>query len=125
VILVAKEGKLVGLVTVKDVLRHEAEMEYKHSMTTPTMAGSVGAGNGSPMNWRERMWTDDNAAGLEVFLEEAYTRLQALGDKVAVSFHRLRDQYGGSSQARYHRRTPSHEVAGLTAADYELQGNDR
>jgi len=33
VILVAQEGRLVGLVTIKDVLRHEATEKYREEVT--------------------------------------------------------------------------------------------
>lgn len=57
VILVTHEGKLVGLVTVKDVLRHEATREHEHDAASPTA-------------WEERQW--EERVGLEGVLEEAW-----------------------------------------------------
>lgn len=68
-ILVAQEGQLLGLVTVKDVLRHEAAVEHAHKNRkqqdlTP--------------DWRDGIWNmEEHAAGLEVVLEEILIRFKA------------------------------------------------
>ncbi|KAL7411300.1 hypothetical protein BDY24DRAFT_443200 [Mrakia frigida] len=59
VILVVKEGRLLGLVTVKDVLRHEAAVEHEQEQEI------------SPSNWEEGRW--EERVGLEGVLEEAWT----------------------------------------------------
>jgi chloride channel 3/4/5 len=92
VILVANEGHLVGLVTVKDVLRHEAQMEHEHATSVPVSAAiptstsavprepahirndsaSSWATGGAGGNWEPvgGPIAEDGAAGLEVALEE-------------------------------------------------------
>lgn len=117
----AKEGKLVGLVTVKDVLRHEAALEHKHSQTSSS-APSPLTPNGAPANWRERMWSDEDAAGLEVVLEEAFSRMQVIGGRVYEILDKIWERYGGPG--RTHRRTASDQRAGFASAEYELQAED-
>lgn len=84
VILVANEGHLVGLVTVKDVLRYEAQVEHQHAMdaippTTslpPREAGHTRADSASSWvtagaggDW-EPMADPRAGDGLEATLEE-------------------------------------------------------
>ncbi len=118
----AKEGKLVGLVTVKDVLRHEAASEHKNAQI-PTSATSPPAANGTSPNWRERMWSHEDAAGLEIVLEEAFTRMQALNGRAYEILDRMWQRYG--RPRRTHLRTASDERAGFSGAEYELQSEDR
>ncbi len=124
VILVAQEGKLVGLVTVKDVLRHEAAAEHKQTLSqlpTPITAESAAGANQS---WHQRLITDDDAAGLEVVLEEAYTRLQALGGDVSTLLDRLKERFGTARSGRSRTRMQA-ERDRFAGEGYELQGDDR
>lgn len=81
VILVSREGRLVGLVTVKDVLRHEAIAHHRSSTPRPPPSATTqsGAGPGHSRNsssswagWNEE-WqeidVDVRGNGLEYALE--------------------------------------------------------
>lgn len=83
VILVSREGALVGLVTVKDVLRHEASQEHAHRLAslsaqpTPTHPGphtrgsSLESANGWADSWAA-VEEDQGGRGLEIALEEGW-----------------------------------------------------
>ena len=84
-ILVTHEGQIVGLVTVKDVLRHEAALHHRASTSAPVTPRSStpraqmthrqrnAEGFESTDGWAER-WQDfereDRGNGLEIALEE-------------------------------------------------------
>lgn len=68
VILVSQEGRLVGLVTVKDVLRHEAFTHHHRSALpkTPTSAGHSREDSSSSWNgWNESWQDQDHGPGGE------------------------------------------------------------
>ncbi|KAK8845412.1 hypothetical protein IAR55_006125 [Kwoniella newhampshirensis] len=96
VILVSNQGQLVGLVTIKDVLRHEVSEQHRHARSTSAPshsaplssshlstggAGSGGAGGGGharvDSNGWETSWTaveeEQGSQGLEIALEEGLT----------------------------------------------------
>lgn len=99
-ILVAHEGQLVGLVTVKDVLRHEAKAHHKEaqlqasSPATPSRSHRRTNGNStqggrdphesfSDDGWQS--WDEDarvNGGGLEVVLEEVYAWARIKGSRL-------------------------------------------
>jgi hypothetical protein len=69
------------LVTVKDVLRHEAAAEHAHKNRELYAGATEG---------RDGMWSiEDNAAGLEVVLEEALSRTKAFADGVTSIVNRV------------------------------------
>ncbi|KAJ9101050.1 hypothetical protein QFC21_003268 [Naganishia friedmannii] len=93
VILVAKEGKLLGLVTVKDVLKHEAAVEHMHRQ----QESSVSPNSSSFQDWRDTMFNmEDNAAGLEVVLEELLNFVKATGRRAKSSLTGVLGRFGGS-----------------------------
>lgn len=90
-----KEGKLLGLVTVKDVLKHEAAVEHLHRQQQV----SVAANSSSFQDWRDTMFNmEENAAGLEVVLEELLKMVKALGEKVNSLVGRVLGRFGGGSR---------------------------
>jgi chloride channel 3/4/5 len=123
VILVSQEGRLVGLVTVKDVLRHEAANAHgfhkaQPVSTTPTRptsatggASGSGAGHGriestpSYNAWRD-VWADIEEGGpgrgLEIALEEGWMWFRTSGSRaynlVLETYRRATG--GGSSGER-------------------------
>ncbi|KAJ9110917.1 hypothetical protein QFC19_001426 [Naganishia cerealis] len=92
VILVAKEGKLLGLVTVKDVLKHEAAVEHLHRQRET----AVSSNSSSFQDWRDTMFNmEENAAGLEVVLEELLDFVKAAGKLAKGFLGRVLGRYGG------------------------------
>jgi hypothetical protein len=66
---------------VKDVLRHEAAAEHAHKNRELYAGATEG---------RDGMWSiEDNAAGLEVVLEEALSRTKAFADGVTSIVNRV------------------------------------
>lgn len=93
VILVVKEGKLLGLVTVKDVLRHEAAVEHMHRQ----QESSVSPNSSSFQDWRDTVFNmEENAAGLEVVLEELLNFVKAIGKGAKSSLASVLGRFGGS-----------------------------
>lgn len=98
VILVSQEGRLVGLVTVKDVLRHEAFTHLQRSAIPKTPTGANHSRNDSSSSWNgwNEGWQDhqDREAesggirgnGLEYALEAAlsWVRVRASGLRGSV-----------------------------------------
>lgn len=115
VILVSQEGALVGLVTVKDVLRHEAFTHHHRSSqpkqpTGHTHNDSSGSRNGWDDNWQEQ--EDEGGVrgnGLEYALEAglSWVKIRTAG---------LVRMLGISRSGR--RRDPAGAVD--AAYDYEL-----
>ncbi|GHJ89162.1 hypothetical protein NliqN6_5564 [Naganishia liquefaciens] len=94
VILVAKEGKLLGLVTVKDVLKHEAAVEHLHRQQQV----SVAANTSSFQDWRDTVFNmEENAAGLEVVLEEVLKVVKGVGERVNSLLGHILGRFGGVS----------------------------
>lgn len=97
VILVAHGGRLVGLVTVKDVLRHEAKQHHKDLQTPPSSARSRThrpiSSNTSEEEWDN--WEDTRGRGLEFLLEEGYTWLRVRGSRL---YNILYSRFRGGSQ---------------------------
>lgn len=94
VILVAQEGRIAGLVTVKDVLRHEAAVEHSAAQRRST-GNTSAAGDTTPMDWRDRVWNEDAAAGLEIVLEEGLLWAKRVAFKGATLASRTWDQIRG------------------------------
>ncbi|KAJ9118570.1 hypothetical protein QFC22_003790 [Naganishia vaughanmartiniae] len=94
VILVVKEGKLLGLVTVKDVLKHEAAVEHMHKQQEI----SVSPNSSSFQDWRDTMFNmEENAAGLEVVLEELLNFVKAAGKRAKSSLAGVLGRFGVAS----------------------------
>lgn len=94
-ILVVKEGKLLGLVTVKDVLKHEAAVEHIHRQQQVTVA----ANTSSFQDWRDTVFNmEENAAGLEVVLEELLKVVKGVGERVNILVGRVVGRFGGGSR---------------------------
>jgi len=111
VILVAQEGQLLGLVTVKDVLRHEAAVEHAHKNRQAQVIAP---------DWRDGIWNlDENAAGLEVVLEEALTRVKFAAEGARNLLDRIlnRQRTGGWERSNENTRT--------MAEEYELAPDQR
>lgn len=88
-ILVSQEGRLVGLVTVKDVLRHEAIAHHhraSHVKPSSTMGPTHGHsrdsswGNGWNDDWQEVVDVDIRGNGLEYALEVALAWVRQRAD---------------------------------------------
>ena len=81
------EGQLVGLVTVKDVLRHEATLAHKESKfpASPPQnharTDSVTSSNGRQDGWVDMNPEEDGTHGLEVALEEALAWVRIRGSR--------------------------------------------
>lgn len=121
VILVANEGHLVGLVTVKDVLRYEAQVEHLHTLSTSVPgsatipreqqyhtridSGASWAAGGTSGNWVPvgggpgEIMADPAAAGLEVTLEEGLRWVNQRAEGMRSIFDRFRGR-GGSARGR-------------------------
>ena len=113
VILVSHEGQLVGLVTVKDVLKHEAAHIHREANSIPaipapgrgTRRGGVGHGyTSSDVSdvWAES-WAaieeDERGHGLEIALQEGYAWVRVRGSRLYNVFHGfLRQVRGGESR---------------------------
>jgi chloride channel 3/4/5 len=113
VILVSQEGRLVGLVTVKDVLRHEAFTHHHRSATpkTPTSAGHSREDSSSSWNgWNESWHDQEHATGAETGGIRGNGLEYAL--EAALSWARTR---AASLRGLDRRRTGE-----TTAYDYEL-----
>ena len=111
VILVAQEGQLLGLVTVKDVLRHEAAVEHAHKNRQAQVVAP---------DWRDGIWNlDENAAGLEVVLEEALSRVKLATEGV----HNLLDRVFNRNRAGAWTR-PNDDTR-TAAEEYELAPDQR
>ena len=116
VILVSHEGQLEGLVTVKDVLQHEATVHHRESVSASasgsrpmTPANGVGGSRGHRRNadgmasndsWAQR-WAsfeeDDRGHGLEIALEEGWSWVRIRGSRVYnVAYEYLRRLRGGN-----------------------------
>jgi chloride channel 3/4/5 len=114
VILVSQEGSLVGLVTVKDVLRHEAFTHHNRSSQPKTPVGhrrrdSQGSWNGWEENWQEQEDVGGvRGNGLEYALEAGLSWVKI----------RTAGMVGMLGRGRNGRRR---EPGGVDAAyDYEL-----
>lgn len=95
VILVVKEGKLLGLVTVKDVLKHEAAVEHLHRQQQV----SVAANSSSFQDWRDTVFNmEENAAGLEMVLEELLKLVKSIGERANSVAGRVLGRFGGGSR---------------------------
>ena len=89
VILVSHEGQLAGLVTIKDVLRHEAATlarEKRGDLPPPSARGqghlrtaSEGTDNGWADAWEIEQGDEH---GFEVMLEEGYAWMRVQGSRV-------------------------------------------
>jgi len=83
VILVSHEGQLAGLVTVKDVLRHEASVAHRESKPPPTPSpnrnDSTESSNGWHDSWAGVDAGEEEANGLEIALGEAFAWLRIRG----------------------------------------------
>ena len=116
------EGQLVGLVTVKDVLRHEAAIHHRETQTSPTSSRSRGhRPMGSDMTdqeW-ERWGAEENRGnGLEVMLEEVYSWVSSRGSRV---YNILYSTVRGSSGSALGSGRGGREVG----FEYELETGDR
>ncbi|WWC97131.1 hypothetical protein V866_004009 [Kwoniella sp. B9012] len=110
VILVSDQGKLVGLVTVKDVLRHEVVEHHRHTrLTSANTAGispitprnpythsrddssSTAGGGGWDLGFgHQQDAIEGNGNGLEIALEEGFAWLRVQGSRV---YNVLYDQW--------------------------------
>jgi len=99
VILVSQEGQLVGLVTVKDVLRHEAAHAHRSAASPPTQANHSREGSTSNWNGWTETWSTDGSSrrptGLEVALEETMTWLRHSGESALSYIRGLRRRSRG------------------------------
>jgi hypothetical protein len=115
-----KEGKLLGLVTVKDVLRHEAAVEHLHRQQQV----SVAANSSSFQDWRDTVFNmEENAAGLEVVLEEMLKVVKSIGERVNSLVGRVLGRFGGGS--RWSSRGDARPTGPNRFDDYsETRGRD-
>lgn len=94
VILVSHEGTLVGLVTIKDVLRHEAS--EKHRVATAENAASRSRQGSWDAGWGGPPGGPDRAPALEGLLEDGFTWARTHGVGVVnTALQRVR-QYNGT-----------------------------
>ncbi|WVR03435.1 hypothetical protein IAU60_000426 [Kwoniella sp. DSM 27419] len=130
VILVSDQGRLVGLVTIKDVLRHEVAEAHKHSRMNSGNAlpgasrnpysnhvrddsASSAGGNGWD-TWATVVDPGGEGHGLEIALEEGFAWLRVTGSRVYnQAVETWRSVAGGGSR----RGMVSRESA---AMEYEL-----
>ena len=86
VILVSQEGQLVGLVTVKDVLRHEVAVEHREAKSSAAPShsrnDSLNSSNGWHDSWAGMDSGEEGTNGLEVVLEEAFAWARIRGSRV-------------------------------------------
>lgn len=113
----AKEGQLLGLVTVKDVLRHEAAMEHAHHNRSQVNTAALPA-----QDWRDTVWNmEENAAGLEMVLEEALGRFKGTADGLAGI---ARKMFGRRAGRTNNGRGRERGGAIDPAEEYELRADD-
>ncbi|WVN87310.1 uncharacterized protein L203_102488 [Cryptococcus depauperatus CBS 7841] len=75
VILVAEQGQLVGLVTVKDVLRHEVSSTHRNRIRTPVAPSNPNYRHSVDSNEWDNDWTnvdDFTGHGLEIIMEKGF-----------------------------------------------------
>lgn len=104
VILVGSEGRLVGLVTVKDVLRHEASEHHQKSR-----GHSRNISTDSANGWHDSWIADEDGAdvvdndrghGLEIVLEEAYGWFIVMSARVNNVVNGWRGRRGNQTEAQ-------------------------
>ena len=96
-ILVSHEGQLVGLVTVKDVLRHEAATHRRGTHTPPSSARSRGhrpiPSELTDDGWDSWSADESRTRGLEFMLEQGYAWARIQGSRVYNLLYRaIRDR---------------------------------
>lgn len=107
----------MGLVTVKDVLRHEAAMEHAHHNRSQINNAAVPA-----QDWRDTVWNmEENAAGLEMVLEEALGRFKGTADGLAGVAKKM---FGRSRNRPNTTRGRERGAALDPAEEYELRADD-
>lgn len=118
-ILVSQEGKLVGLVTVKDVLRHEAHQHHleRSAASTPiTPRHRQNHSNGSINAWNDS-WAvveeDQRGHGLEIALTEGYAWVVIKGSRAMNMLNGLYRRARGQPSSGYGGSDPRF--------DYELE----
>ena len=87
VILVSQEGQLVGLVTVKDVLRHEVAIEHREAKSSAAPShvrndSLTSSTNGWHDSWAGMDSGEEGTNGLEVVLEEAFAWARIRGSRL-------------------------------------------
>lgn len=101
VILVSDQGRLTGLVTVKDVLRHELSEAHHRSRSTHTPITPSHPAYAQSNGW-DTEWTvdDERGHGLEIVLEEGleWTRSKATW-AYGAALERWRDIRGQDRRA--------------------------
>lgn len=105
--------------TVKDVLKHEAAVEHMHRQQQV----SVAANTSSFQDWRDTVFNmEENAAGLEVVLEELLKVVKSVGERVNSLAGRLLGRFGGGSRwsSRNESRPPGTSRLGYS----EMRGRD-
>lgn len=77
--------------TVKDVLKHEAAVEHMHKQ----QESAVSPNSSSFQDWRDTMFNmEENAAGLEVVLEELLNFVKAMGKRAKSSLAGILGRFG-------------------------------
>lgn len=120
VILVAREGKLLGLVTVKDVLRHEAAQEHFHAQSRQRQGHSHNLSEGS-VDWRDRVFSEDNAAGLEIILEAVLNGVKRSAARVGAGLEDIAIRLNlPLPRSRSPQRPMPPENRGMAGEEFEL-----
>lgn len=123
VILVAREGKLLGLVTVKDVLRHEAAREHSHaqSQQQQQQQGHTDIHANGSLDWRDRVFSEDNAAGLEIILEAVFNAVKRSTTKLGAGLESLAARFNlPVRRSRSFERPLHRDNRGMAGEEFEL-----
>ncbi|KAK1926250.1 chloride channel [Papiliotrema laurentii] len=121
VILVAHEGQLVGLVTVKDVLRHEAKTHHREAQSPLSATRPRTAHRHHPSNLSDEGWDSwdeqlERGRGFEYLLEEAYAWARVRGSRLYnIVYGRFSSGRGGNGMQG------AGGGAGDVGFDYELE----
>lgn len=102
---------------MKDVLRHEAAMEHAHQTREQSAEAAA------PVeDWRDRVWNlEENAAGLEVVLEEALSRFKAIAEGFSNVSSRMLGRHPQRNPTRPRTRG---DAAFDRAEEYELRADE-
>jgi len=107
--LVSHEGQLVGLVTVKDVLRYEAAIAHREAKPTVSEPRDRNHSMASSHGWHDARASvgvgEESTNGLELTLEEAFAWARIRGSRVYDVFEGL------VRRARGRPRETGHEAA--------------
>jgi chloride channel 3/4/5 len=144
VILVSHEGQLVGLVTVKDVLRHEAKIHHKesqHAASPPSTARSARLRPDGPGHrphdsnafsdddgWGSWDQEDTRGHGFEVLLEDVYAWARIKGSRLYnIAYAAVRSRSGSMSGhgGQGVSTSPTTARGRDVEFEYELESGDR